>query len=167
VNSKYIDNISIIASVGKNREIGKDNKLIWRFKDDMKYFREQTMNKPIVMGYNTFISLPKILPRRRHIVLTSRNIKNNKIETYNNLDDLINFIKEYKEEVMIIGGTTLYNKFIEYATKLYITEIESECLDADTFFPRIDNTWEKEVIASHTENNIKYKHLIYKRKSTS
>ena len=164
MNNKYIDNISIIASVGKNREIGKDNKLIWRFNEDMKFFKEQTMNKPIVMGYNTFISLPKILPGRRHIVLTSKNIENSNIEIYNNFEKLINFIKDYKEEVMIIGGATLYNKFIEYASKLYMTEIEAACKDADTFFPKIDDSWDKQELSSHEENNIKYKHLIYTKR---
>ncbi|MBE6157196.1 MAG: dihydrofolate reductase [Firmicutes bacterium] len=164
MDKKQIDNISIIASVGKNREIGKDNKLIWRFKEDMNFFKEQTMNKPIVMGYNTFKSLPKILPGRRHIVLTSRNIENSNIEIYNNLDNLINFIKDYKEEVMIIGGATLYNKFIEYASKLYMTEIEAICKDADTFFPKIDDSWKKQELSSQEENNIKYKHLLYTKK---
>ena len=63
-------NVTMIAAVGKNLELGRNNDLIWRFKEDMKFFREQTMGKPMVMGYNTFLSLPGILPGRKHIVLS-------------------------------------------------------------------------------------------------
>ena len=64
--------INLIAAIGKNNELGKDNDLIWRFKEDMNFFKEQTMNKPIIMGMNTYNSLPKLLPGRQHIVLTSK-----------------------------------------------------------------------------------------------
>ena len=68
-------NITIIAAIGRNRELGKNNDLIWHFREDMKFFKEQTMGKPIVMGYKTLESLPKLLPGRKHIVLTSRNLE--------------------------------------------------------------------------------------------
>ena len=63
-------NITMIAAVGKNLELGKDNDLIWHFKEDMKFFKENTINKPIVMGMKTLESLPQLLPKRSHIVLT-------------------------------------------------------------------------------------------------
>lgn len=65
---------------------------------------------------------------------------------------------------MIIGGESIYKIFIEYASKMYLTEIDEEYLDADTYFPIIDDSWNKQELSSHKENNIKYKHLVYTRK---
>ena len=63
-------NITLIAAVGKNRELGYKNDLIWKIPEDLEFFRENTINKYIVMGINTFNSLPRLLPNREHIVLT-------------------------------------------------------------------------------------------------
>ena len=65
-------NITIIAAIGKNRELGKDNKLIWPIKEDLKFFKAQTMGKPVAMGMRTLESLPKLLPGRQHVVLTTK-----------------------------------------------------------------------------------------------
>ena len=62
--------INIIAAIGKNNELGKDNDLIWKIKDDLKFFKEKTMGHDIIMGRKTFESLPRLLQGRRHIVLT-------------------------------------------------------------------------------------------------
>ena len=72
-------NVTMIAAVGKNLELGKDNKLLWHLPEDLKFFKEQTMGKPMAMGYKTFYSLRggKPLPGRTHIVLTSRNLEEN------------------------------------------------------------------------------------------
>ncbi len=64
---------SIIAAIGKNNELGKDNKLIWYLPNDLKFFKNTTMNKKIIMGSNTFKSLGRLLPNREHIVLSSKN----------------------------------------------------------------------------------------------
>ena len=68
-------NITLIAAIGLENELGKDNDLIWHIPEDLKFFRENTMSKTIVMGLNTFNSLPRLLPNRKHIVLTRRNIE--------------------------------------------------------------------------------------------
>ena len=73
-------NVNMIAAIGKNNELGKDNKLIWNLPNDLKFFKNMTMDKEIIMGSNTFYSLPKLLPGRKHIVLTRRNIENDKIK---------------------------------------------------------------------------------------
>ena len=77
--------IILIAAIGKNNELGKDNDLIWRLKADMKFFREITMGHPIVMGRKTFESLPKVLPGRKNIVLSSNEIQNNELELYKSI----------------------------------------------------------------------------------
>jgi len=161
-------NVTMIAAIGKNNELGKNNDLIWKFKEDMQFFKEQTMGKPMAMGYKTFYSLRggKPLPGRKHIVLTSRNLEENpQITVVRSLEELINYIEEYKEEVMIIGGASIYKAMLEYADKLVLTEIDAEDKEADAFFPEFNKEeWNNELLSEHEENNIKYKHLIYKRK---
>ena len=161
-------NVTIIAAIGKNNELGKNNDLIWRFKEDMDFFKEQTMGKPMAMGYKTFYSLRegKPLPGRKHIVLTSRNIEeNDQIVLVRSLEELLKYIEEYKDEVMIIGGASIYKSMLDYADKLVLTEIDAEDKEADAYFPIFNKEeWNSEELSSHEENNIKYKHLVYTRK---
>lgn len=161
-------NVTIIAAIGKNNELGKNNDLIWRFKEDMDFFKEQTMGKPMAMGYKTFYSLRegKPLPGRKHIVLTSRNLEeNDQIIIVRSLEELLKYIEEYKDEVMIIGGASIYKSMLDYADKLVLTEIDAEDKEADAYFPEFDRKeWNSEELSSHEENNIKYKHLVYTRK---
>ncbi len=161
-------NVTMIAAIGKNNELGKNNDLIWRFKEDLNFFKEQTMGKPMAMGYKTFYSLRggKPLPGRKHIVLTSRNIEeNDQIKIVRSLEELINYIKEYGNEIMIIGGASIYKAMIDYADKLVLTEIDAEDKEADAYFPEFNkDEWNSEELSSHEENNIKYKHLVYTRK---
>lgn len=161
-------NITMIAAIGKNNELGKDGDLIWRFKEDMKFFKEQTMGKPMAMGYNTFYSLRggKPLPGRKHIVLTSRTLEENpQVEVVRSVDELLQYIEDYGEEVMVIGGAKVYNTMLEYADKLVLTEVDAEDKNADVYFPEFNkDEWEQEVLSTHEENNIKYKHLVYTRK---
>ena len=158
-------NITMIAAIGKNLELGRNNELIWRFKEDMKFFKNMTMGKPIIMGYNTFKSLPGLLPGRKHIVLTTKDINlGEDVEIVHSIDELLDKIIEYPE-VMIIGGASIYSQMIEYSNKMYLTEIEAESKDADVFFPKFNqDDWDKEIISEIEESQTKYKHLVYKRK---
>ena len=143
-----MDNISMIAAIGKNNELGKNNDLIWRFKEDMNFFKEQTMGKPMAMGYKTFYSLRggKPLPGRKHIVLTSRNLEeNDQVVIVRSLEELLEYIETYKDEVMIIGGASIYKAMIDYADKLVLTEIDAEDKNADAYFPTFNEEyWLKE-----------------------
>ena len=126
--------ISIIAAIGKNRELGRGNDLIWHIKEDLKNFKNLTMGKYIVMGKNTYESLPKHLEGRKYIVLSSSlsEIENGLL--FNDFNKLLEFIKDVDEEVMIIGGARIYKLFLPFADKLYLTEIDSE-EKADVYFP--------------------------------
>ena len=158
-------NINIIAAIGKNNELGKNNDLIWKFKEDMKFFKETTMGHPVVMGRNTYESLPKILPGRKNIVISRSEIINNEIEIYKSIKDFLNMYKDYEDDVFIIGGAMIYNEFINISDKLYLTEIEDECNDADVYFPAFDKKYfDKDIISEKEENNIKFNHVLYKRK---
>ena len=157
-------NLVIIAAIGKNNELGKDNKLIWHLPGDLKFFKEKTIGKNIVMGRKTFESLPKMLPNRHHIVITTGNIDNSEVEVYHSIED---FLKDYSYsgETYVIGGASIYNSLIDYVDVMYLTEINKECLEADSYFPDFDREgWRSEVIGNNTENGISYKHVLYKRR---
>ena len=158
----------MIAAIGKNNELGKNGDLIWKFKEDLNFFKEQTMGKPMVMGYNTFYSLRggKPLPGRQHIVLTSRDIEPNpQITIIRSVDELLKYIEEYNDEVMIIGGAKFYSTMMEYADKLILTEIDAEDREADVYFPKFNKEeWNIIDLGEHEEENIRYKHCIYTKK---
>ena len=157
-------NLVIIAAIGKNNELGKDNKLIWHLPGDLKFFKEKTIGKNIVMGRKTFESLPKMLPNRHHIVITTGNIDNSEVEVYHSIEDFLK-VYSYSGETCVIGGASIYNSLIDYVDVMYLTEINKECLDADSYFPDFDREgWRSEVIGNNTENGISYKHVLYKRR---
>ena len=156
--------IKIIAAIGKNNELGINNELIWHLKEDLKFFKEETMGHKIVMGYNTFLSLPKLLPGRTHIVLTHHEIDNKEVIVFSNFEEVLNYLKALDEEVYVIGGASIYKLFLNVADELVLTEIDSEAL-ADAYFPTFNKEeYDKEVIDVHNENNINYKHVRYRRK---
>ena len=156
---------TIIAAVGKNRELGKNNGLIWHLPNDLKFFKETTMNKNIIMGSTTFDSLGRLLPNRHHIVLSYTNDYPDEVEVFNNMEDLLNKYINSKEEIFIIGGASIYKQFIDLSNKMYLTEIDSECASASVYFPYFDkNEWDSEILAYNEDNGITYKHVLYKRK---
>lgn len=158
-------NVSMIAAIGKNNELGKDNNLIWHLPNDLKFFKKTTMNKDIIMGSNTFYSLPKLLPGRNHIVLTSKNIDNDQVLVLHNREELLEYLRNIKQEVMIIGGASIYTQMLEYADKLYLTEIDAISSEADVYFPTINYAdWDSEILGTNSDNGISYKHVLYKRK---
>lgn len=156
--------INLIAAVGEKYELGKDNKLIWDLPNDLKFFKETTLNKVIVMGRKTFESIGRPLPKRTNVVITNNTEFNyDNVIVYNNLDNLLNDFKD--EEIFIIGGSSIYNQFINVADKIYLTEIESSCSDADSFFPTFDKTkYIREVLKTNEDNGIKYTHVLYIKK---
>lgn len=161
-------NIIMIAAIGKNNELGKNGDMIWRIKEDLRFFKEQTMGKPMIMGYNTFFSLRggKPLPGRKHIILTSRNIEEHpQILVVRSLADLLRYIKEYGDEVMVIGGGILYRTMLEYSDKLILTEIDASDSSADTFFPKFDRKeWCATNIGEYSHESPPYKRYVYTRK---
>jgi dihydrofolate reductase len=156
---------SIIAAVGRNLELGKNNDLIWNIPGDLKFFRSITSGHTIIMGRNTFDSLPKMLPNRKHIVLSSKEDFPSEVEVYKNLKDLLLKYKDCEEEIFIIGGGSIYSLFLEYCDKLYLTEIDEEDKSASVYFPSFDKElYNEEVLGSNEDNGISYKHVLYIRK---
>jgi dihydrofolate reductase len=140
--------LSIISAIGKNNEIGKGNALLWDLPADMKHFRETTKGHTVIMGQKTFESIGRPLPNRRNIIITlDKNFSAEGIEIVHSpeeLDELLKKSETVDEEAFIIGGGQIYKLFINKADRLYITHVDVEYTDADTFFPEIDMTkWEK------------------------
>lgn len=162
--------INIIVAVDKNLGIGKNNKLLAHIKSDLEYFKRTTNGHIIVMGYNTYLSLPKKpLPNRLNIVITKKNIKLEGSVVVHSIDELFNKLKELGEdrEIFICGGESIYKQMMPYCDKLYITHVFDN-FEADTFYPEISDEWEVESINSTKENLLhKYPHVfaVYKRKS--
>lgn len=153
--------VSMIAAIGKNRELGKNNDLIWHFKEDMKFFRETTTGNTVVMGRKTFESLPHALPNRRNIVISSnKNYHAEGAEVVTSVGEALE--KTNSDNVFVIGGGKIYSEFLKYADKLYLTEIDAQCSDADTFFPEFDKSeFSKEKLTDFTVDGIHFEHILY------
>ncbi len=161
--------LSIIVAVAKNNVIGKENKLIWHLPEDLKRFKEITIGKTIIMGSNTFKSLGRVLPNRKHVVLTRNKewkVENDQVEIVYGIEDLKKYIED-KEEYFVIGGAAIYKLLMPYSNKMYITEIE-ETFDGDTFFPEINESeWkvgEKAKGLKDEKNPYDYFYITYIRK---
>ena len=130
--------LSIIVATDLHRAIGKNNQLLWHLPADLAWFKQQTLGKPVVMGRKTFESIGKPLPKRRNLVLSREwNAVPDGIEHINNLESALALLKE-EEEVMIIGGGQIYAQALPLAQRIYLTIVETNIADADTFFPEID-----------------------------
>jgi len=127
--------ISIIAAVAKDRAIGYQNKLIYWLPNDLKRFKALTTGHTIIMGRNTFLSLPKgALPNRRNIVLSRTQKDFPGCDTYASLREALQHCAP-DEDVYIIGGASVYKQALPLANRLCLTEIDDTPAQADTFFP--------------------------------
>ena len=133
------NNLKIIVAIGKNNEIGRKNELLVHLPNDMKRFKELTLDTTVVMGENTYHSLQvKPLPKRRNIVLSfDKTQQFSGCQMAYSIDDALELVKNDKT-VFIIGGASVYKQFLPLASKLCITKINAIFADADAFFPKID-----------------------------
>ncbi len=137
-----------IAAMASNRVIGRDGKLPWHLPDDLKWFKKTTLDKPILMGRRTFESLPGLLPRRRHIVL-SRTLKTapEGSEVIRSIDDLGNL--DLEGDLYLVGGADLFEQLLPRCTDLYLSYI-FEPHEGDALFPPFEDYFIlKEVLATY------------------
>jgi dihydrofolate reductase len=130
--------ISIIAVIGKNRELGKDNNLIWNLRGDLKRFRAITNGHPVIMGRKTYQSIGRPLVNRTNFVITRDPLfKAEGITVVPSLDVAIEKAKSPPgaEEIFVIGGGSVYAQAIDKADRLYLTIVDATAPGADTFFP--------------------------------
>ena len=146
--------LSIIAAIGQNNELGKNNDLIWKFKEDMKFFKEMTTGKVCIMGRNTLNSLPggRPLDGRINIVLTKdKSFKKNGVVVVNSVDEALDAVKEYNtKDVFVIGGESVYSQFMPYIDTAYITYIDYT-YQADKHIENLDKNHEWKMIVESEE----------------
>lgn len=131
--------ISMIVAVAENGVIGKDNQLIWHLPNDLKYFKEHTDGHTIIMGRKTLESLPFLLPRREHWVITQNTQYEPpyaSVRVFHSVQEVIAAVPA-EQEVFIIGGAQIYEAFMPYADTLYLTEIAAT-FEGDAYFPKVD-----------------------------
>jgi dihydrofolate reductase len=141
--------ISLILAMGRNRVIGRDNRLPWHLPADLAHFKATTMGKPILMGRKTWESIGKALPGRQNIVLTGRaGYQAEGATVVNTIDEAIAAC-ESADELMVIGGAAVYQAFLPRAQNIYLTLVGEE-FEGDTFFPQLDeNEWREESREDH------------------
>ena len=141
--------ISIIAAVAKDRAIGYKNKLIYWLPNDLKRFKALTTGHTIIMGRNTFLSLPKgALPNRRNIVLSRSAKAFEGCDVYASLEEALQHCAK-DEDVYIIGGASVYQQALAIADRLCLTEIDDTPAEADTFFPPYADDWKESAREDH------------------
>lgn len=143
--------VNIIVAVSKNMCIGKDNTLPWKQKTDMKFFRETTTENAVIMGRKTFESMGnRPLPNRLNIIV-SKTLPN-RIDgclVARSIEDALQVCDEEFFDPYIIGGGTIYEQALGLADNIYMTVIDTEIEDGDTFFPDFDyREWEQTIIDS-------------------
>ena len=164
----------VCASAG-DWGIGKNNGLLFNIPADMKFFKETTNHNIVVMGYNTYLSLPKRpLPNRVNIVLWDKaplpvETKDDVI-FFNNFEILLNFVKILSKEydVFICGGGSVYKLFLPYYDEVLVTKVDFVDREAMVYFPNLDQEdsyYIDEELGSGVEKNLYYKFLRYKRRT--
>ena len=157
-------NITIIAAIGENNELGLDNKLIWSIKEDLRRFKKLTTGHSIIMGRKTFESISKALPGRLNIVLTkNKNFKFKNVSIASNIHEAIELTKD-DEQPFIIGGSEIYSLFINMAQTIELTRVHNS-FRADTYFPNINfSKWNKIYEEKFNLDNLSYSFITYKKK---
>ncbi|MFM2479551.1 type 3 dihydrofolate reductase [Celerinatantimonas sp. MCCC 1A17872] len=129
--------ISMIAAMANNRVIGRGNQMPWHLPADLKHFKQTTMGKPVVMGRKTYESIGRALPGRHNYVLTRDSHWH--VEGVTTISSLQQAIEQEQlndtQELVIMGGGELYRLFLPSAQRLYLTFIDLNIHDGDTFFP--------------------------------
>ncbi len=161
--------VAAVVAIGKNRELGLGNKLLWHIPEDLKRFKQLTLGKPIIMGRKTFESivgyLGHPLPERPNIVVTRDvNWKYDGVIVAGSVEEGIEKAKEFgSDEIHIGGGAEIYKQALPLIDKLYLTIID-DTKEADTYFPQYEKEFTKEVFEeAHESNGIKYRWVDLER----
>ncbi len=155
--------ISIIAAMGNGRVIGINNQLPWKLPADMKFFRSTTMGKPILMGRKTYESIGKPLPGRTNIIITrNSNFHAEGCIVSHSIEEALQQAKA-SEEVMVIGGASLYRQILPLAQRFYLTKVHAD-FEGDSYFPEFDlkewTTTERTDHAMDEDNPYDYSFIV-------
>jgi dihydrofolate reductase len=158
--------ISIIVAMDNKGVIGLEGDLPWHLSADLKHFKEITMGKPLIMGRKTHESIGRPLPGRKNIVLTySKEFKAEGCEVVHSLDDAFQVAGDV-DEVMIMGGSGIYDQSLTRADRLYLTEVHAD-VKGDVYFPEFDKgEWverEREEHSADEKNEFDYSFVVLQR----
>ncbi len=160
--------ISAIVAKAENNIIGRDNDLPWHLPGDLKWFKEKTLNRHIIMGRKSFESLPKPLPKRVNIVITrDKQYYKSGCIIVHSIEEALAYAKsEGEKEAFILGGGNIYKQTKNIWQRLYLTEVHARP-DGDTYFPDIDyslyNIVYNEMKDADEKNEFSYTFKIYER----
>lgn len=157
---------AFVVAMDENGLIGKDNDLPWRLSADLQYFRRITMGKPILMGRKTHASIGRPLPGRHNIVVSSMaDYQAEGCDVVRSIEEALKLASS-AEEIMVIGGSSLFKQMFESADRLYLTRVHAE-LEGDTWFPQWDqNQWKlisRESFPADEKNDYAYSFEVYER----
>ena len=159
--------MNLIVAVDEKWGIGKRNDLLFHLSADLKYFKEKTLNKTIVMGEKTFLSLPKRpLPNRENVIITlDKNFKADGTVIFNDLKDVLNYCKD--KDAFVCGGGQIYKLFLPYCKTAYITKVFADG-GAEVSFENVDamSNWVlKEKSPTQKEGDLEYCFCVYENTS--
>jgi len=162
--------LSIIAAMDRNRLIGADNQLPWHLPADLHFFKRTTLGKPILMGRKTFDSIGRPLPGRRNVIISRNpNYQAAGCDVVHSIEEALKLVRE-SEEVMLIGGATLYEQALPLAQRLYLTLIDAE-FEGDAWFPNYPQlgNWQEishEKQQADEKNRLDYAFVILESNTT-
>lgn len=159
---------SLIVAVADNQAIGRKNQLLWNLPGDMRYFREQTTGHAVIMGWMTFQSIGRPLPKRQNIVISIFPWPDapEEVTVVESLEEA--FAAAKGEKCFVIGGAYTYAEAVDLVDTMHITHVHDAPADADAFFPAIDPAVWEEASRSPLETDpatgITYEFVVYRRK---
>lgn len=164
--------ISLIVARTQNHIIGKENQMPWHLPRDLAWFRQNTLEKPVIMGRKTYESIGRLLPKRPNIILSRSGFVAEGAYSATNLEQAVEIAQRFANaddtnfEVMIIGGGELFKQALPMAKRLYLTEIQAEIV-GDTFFEFDEENWQQissERVEADAQNAYACQFMIFERK---
>ena len=159
--------MKLVLAVDNNWAIGQDNKMLYDLKKDLKHFKETTTGGLVIMGRKTFDSMGSALPNRENIILSrNANLKRDGALVFNDIKDIISYVKISDKEAFVIGGAEICEIFLDNIDEAIITKIDAES-SADTYLHNFDTDPNFEIIEESSpiiDNEIEIKFVRYKRK---
>lgn len=133
--------LSLIVARSQNKVIGKNNQLPWHLPQDLAWFRQNTLGKPVIMGRKTYQSIGRLLPKRPNIIVSRQGFHIEGALSANSLEQALDIARPLGDEIMLIGGGELFKQALPLADRLYLSEVQAE-FEGDTFFDVNLSEWQ-------------------------
>ncbi len=157
--------VSAIAAIGRNRELGRGNDLIWRIPADLKYVKNLTMGHPLIMGRKTYESIGRPLPGRTMIVVSRTALDIPGCTVTPSVEAALEYARSIEtEEIFIFGGAQIYEAALPFTDRLCLTQIDAEDIGAETYFPPYEELFIKKTLIEEGEwEGVTYAHIDFER----